>query len=98
MLQPIAPSLLLIGLLVSGSAIAGGHQQTETAGEGLPGEAKARLCMGCHQAGDFDGFSQAIIAEAIQAVNEEQRSHPKIGELSAEEITEISAYFDAISD
>ncbi len=98
MLQPIAQFLLLLGLLIAGSATAGGHQQTESAGQGLPGETKAQLCMGCHQAGDFDGFSQAIIAEAIQAVNEEQRSHPTIGELSAQEITEISAYFDAISD
>lgn len=98
MLQPIAQSLLLFGLLINGTANAGGHQQTETGGEGLPGEAAAQLCMGCHQAGDFDGFSQAIIAEAIQAVNEEQRSHPTIRELSAEEIAEISAYFDAISD
>ncbi len=98
MLQSFAQSLLLLALFISGGSIAAGHQQAETAGEGLPGEARARLCMGCHQAGDFDGFSQAIIAEAIQAVNEEQRSHPTIRELSAEEITEISAYFDAISD
>ena len=82
-------------LIAAGAAWAGGHESAATAGDATAGKDKAASCMGCHQADDFAGMEPAAITDAVRAVADGGVAHPGVGELSDQDIADVSAYFQA---
>jgi len=64
------------------------------AGDAAAGEAKAEVCLDCHEAADFEGMSADDIAGALKAVLAGEKKHPGV-ELSEADVPDIAAYFAA---
>jgi len=72
----------------SGAALAGG--------DAAAGEAKAEVCMDCHEGADFAGMSEDDIAAKVTAHVKGEKKHPKAGnEVAEADIADIAAYWAA---
>lgn len=63
------------------------------AGDAAAGKARAAACVGCHQPGSFPGKSAAELVAAINAIVAGKAKHPPVGELSAEDVANIAAFY-----
>lgn len=84
-MKKLAIALLSLPLVaVSGSAMAGDAEA---------GAEKATICLDCHMADDFSGLGAAEIEALIVAARGGEDHPPEIGELAAEDIADVAAYF-----
>jgi cytochrome c553 len=86
-MKKIAVALLALPLAAFGA--------TALAGDPAAGEAKADLCLDCHEpAEDFAGMSAEEIAAKIRAAQSGDFKHKDIiNELPAEDIDDVAAWF-----
>ena len=90
MMRKFVIALISLPFVVfSGSALAG---------DAAAGEAKAEICLDCHEPADFEGLGADDIAAAIQKKLSGEEKHPAaIQELDPADVPDVAAYFAAES-
>ena len=87
----------LVALMIASGALA--FSGASLAGDAAAGEAKAEMCLDCHEPSeDFAGQSADDIAAKIKGVASGATKHQKKLALSDADIADIAAFFAAADE
>jgi cytochrome c553 len=94
----IAGLVIPLALFGATAAVAGAHAGAAMQGDAAAGQDKAGACTACHSPDDFAGLDEATILAAIKAVAAGEKSHPELGEVSAQDMADLAAFLAEASD
>ncbi len=85
----------LLGLSICGALAATAATRTAVAADPAAGKtlAQQQQCASCHDPADWQGSSAAQIEDKIKQVVAGKVKHPKMVELSADQIADLAAYW-----